>query len=254
MSEMGKELEPGRLTQKWWQTKKITEWEYSTAVPLDPKMVERFGDPVVHVNLVRKSRSDEEGGDTVFFVARCDWFGNEPRDKEITAKDLGTLERMARERLDDCVLAQSGIVWSDWLEVKISSEREADVEKVFGKRRRQEVKRSCWLSVRYEILKRARLPDGRDMMLESGWSMKAFPTPKKAGERTRGLARHEYDHRDEGAEYAYLPATPENIAALDAIADMIEAAGDRLQSILAQKQIAKTIEHVGKGLPLLEVR
>lgn len=238
----------GHINTPWWQTKKITEWDYSSPIAFDKEMVGRLGQPKINVNIRRRSKVDD-GKDTYTFEARSTWF---KAGEVIEAKTLSELEEKCERLLNEIVLASAGIKWTEWLEVKIA--RDSTEEQDFGSKRKRDggITRKAELSVSYTTIKRAKMPDGRDLMLESGWRLKPFPEPKAAGEKKkRDISSDEYDWRDEDSEYAYIPATPENIAALDAIRLMIDTAGARLQGLLAQKSIGRTIGFVAAGHPLL---
>lgn len=245
----------GTIITPFWETRKITEWEYRTPIPFDEKMVERYGQPKMSIALRRVDRMGEK--ERYEFVARCPWFSDKPSEQEITALTLSELEKKCKRALDDVVLAASGIKWEDWLEVEIRGELTHE-EEFKTRRHRRDSERGANLSVSYKIMRRATLRDGRDMMLQGGWTMKPFPKPKKAGvdpdqRRRRGDYHYEYDGRSIDSEYAYIKATPENIAALDSIRTMIHGAGGRLQSFLAQGQIQSTLAKL-PAVGLLEVK
>ena len=245
MSAKNRQAE-GHIYSPRWETKKITEWEYSTPLKLDPQMLDRHGKPKISVSIRRVRRRDGEDTGDIIFVARCPWFAGAINggDEVIEADSIAELKDAARKRLDEVVLAQSGIEWQDWLEVCVSGKTEVD-EGDRGRRWMRASSMKAGIEVSVKRIKRARLPDGSDMVLEDGWRMKPFPKPKKAGEEDsedRVFGRHV------DCEYAYIPATQKNLAELERVGQMIEVAAGRLKAALSQEDISRTLANV-RALP-----
>lgn len=163
-------------------------------------------------------QAGEEGG-MEFFATSKIWEG------KVRATDINTLFAAVAEQFRTFELAQRGIVWEDWLEVKTTPE---DV---------YQTDRSNGLAVGYRVLKRGVYPlSGRAYtLLENGsGSVVPFPQPKAAGVQ---LERDEHRH-DTGSQYAYIPKTPEAVAALDAIIGKIAELRNRLNDLLHQDAIA----------------
>lgn len=245
---MGAPEELGQVTEKWWQTKKILDWTYKTPLTIAGPLFEKLGAPVATVSLEQSRANDEE--DKIWFVARSEWFGGK-RATEIRDRTLEGLRTKVATAFRDMILAHTAVKWEDWLELEIS-EREV---------RAEEKKGNASINVEYKVLKRARFPDGRDMVFDSG-SLNAFPKAKAAGvdadekrERLRSGHWGNHYYQDTDHQFAYIRATPENLAAVIELMAKLGQVNDRLMALLTQASIANTVKLLtGNALRLEDKR
>lgn len=182
------------------------------------------------------------------------WFG------EIVDSDVDRLLKKARQAFILFDISHRGIVWEDWIEVQIAPRDHGD--------RPDERKREEGLQVEFKIIKRGVDPrDGAVYMLdvEEGDKVVRFPHPKAAGEPDRHpktgktideddaySSRHQdggwYHARDKRDQYAYIPATKENLAALEDLMSRMVQLRRSLAGVLEQKEIAKSLSGVAGRL------
>lgn len=130
-----------------------------------------------------------------------------------------------------------GLQWEAWLEVTVKGSDDDQM----AHRLRECQRKSADITICYRILNRAIGLDGKPVLLMSnnGYEMIVpFPQPKRMGvvsERPMGI-RMQDDHQ----EYAYMPATPENILALDNLISGLAA---------ARQKIADLANGAQQGLP-----
>jgi hypothetical protein len=231
---------------KHWDRKKILEWNFSAPQDLIANAVARLGPPNADISIKRED-------DGLIFVADSPWFGDARRRNEITDKTLIGLRRKVEAMFRDQILAHTKVQWEDWIEIKMA-DREVDEEADDTKAG------SARVSIEWEILKRAKFPDGRDMVLD-GRSLYPFPQAKPSGQEgpqyakgAGGMGRwnHRVYSQEESAQYAYIPATPENIDAMRALRGKINEVNNRLLSILSQETIKRTVTLLAGGALRLE--
>jgi hypothetical protein len=165
-----------------------------------------------------------------------------------------------RQKVDDALRHQhdmlTGVTWVEWLEVEVRGRRstrpgsdtvEAD------------------LRITYRVLKRGVHPDTGDAYFINlnGIAM-PFPSAKQAGEPDpdvdpneseslqdvhlfRGLSRA----RDLECEYSYLPATPENISALEDLIGRLQSLRDALSTFLRQDTVHASLAGLAGAVPSL---
>lgn len=237
----------GHVTEKWWQTKKILDWKYVTPLSVSSALFEKLGDPIATVSL-EQGKSDEKG---VRFVARSRWFGD--KIGGLQDKSLEGLKKQVGEAFRDMILAHTEVAWEDWFEVKIRGARfrwikgEGTADAVV---RFDDEEGHAYLNVEYKRLKRARFPDGRDMVLD-GNSLYPFPKAKVAG-TSRKFGSRGY-HQDDESQYAYIPATPGNLLAVQELMKKLGEVNARLVEVLNQQEIAQTVKLLtGSGQLRLE--
>jgi hypothetical protein len=240
--------EIGSVKEKWWERKKILDWTFDTSVPVASPLFEKLGPMVAAVSIEQRGRSTED--ESIRFVARSSWFGGK-RSDGISASTLEELKVSVAKAFTDMILAHTKVEWEDWIEVEIDrNERERDA---FGDDKPTTREDSAHIGVKWEILKRARFPDGRDMVLHGGSLMK-FPSPKAAGVECDRVAVRRYSEywQDTDHQYAYIPATPENLAAMRELVKKIGEVNTRLMGVLAQSSIKSTVKLLTGGRLALE--
>lgn len=223
---MREKSDGGWLSEKIDGTKKIEEWEFraSGALLLNPKIVAELavrGPLVASVNV-------ENSSNGYSFAAKSKWF--EP----LNDRDLNKLKARVTKAFSDSVLSLNKLMFEEWIEVQIQGDRSADDNEP-----------SASLSVSYEFVRRGRGP-GVDFIVTENGNLSEWPKPKAAGveredrRNNHGRTREIY-YQDSNAQYAYIPRTEANVAALDAILDNIALLNTRLQAVLAQNVIAKSL-------------
>lgn len=128
--------------------------------------------------------------------------------KPITDTDINRLKESVEEAYRFYDEVANGASWEDWLEVKI--DRRGD-NGLFGRFDGSEI------SIGYRWIKKAVLPDGREVCANNeGNYITKFPEPKAQGvEDPKPTGQWAPSSRDKNAEYAYIPATEENIKVLE---------------------------------------
>lgn len=160
----------------------------------------------------------------------------------------------------------NGLVWSDWLEVKVEEA---------SRHKRRDNEGCAQASVSYTPIARAETPDGRALTIHSNGVLVDFPTAvgvdreadEMMGRRRKDpqiMARLEQDKdmsdtrrlrlemdardsREPTVQFVYLPDTPENRAGLDAIILAIDGINVRLQQFLAPDTIENTLQRAVAG-------
>lgn len=226
---MREKSDGGWLAEKIDGTKKIEEWTFKAAgaLMLNAKIVAELavrGPLVANVNV-------ENTSDGYTFIAKSKWF--EP----ITDRDLNKLKARVTNAFSNSVLSLNKLVFSEWIEVQI------------GGRDRDDTHAS--LSVSYAFVRRGRGP-GVDYIVTENGNLSEWPKPKAAkveresrwANRGRGRDIH---YQDSDSQYAYIERTEANVAALEMVLDNIALLNTRLQAVLAQNVIEKSL---AKASPL----
>jgi hypothetical protein len=190
---------------------------------------------------------DKSKKDSIIFVAQGSGLAEKIKDTDI--------ERL-RQKVEGALRFQHDMLtrvqWEDWLEVEVRGRREQhDYTKAV----------ESDLQIKYRPLKRAVHPDtGVAYVVNVNGIATPFPKPKKQGEldeedremdggevNVRGLSRG----RDREAEYSYLPATPENIAALDELMGRMQTLRANLSAFLRQDTVQKSLADLTSRMPSL---
>lgn len=150
----------------------------------------------------------------------------------------------------------TGVTWEDWLEVQVRGRRSA--RDVIGTVESD-------LRITYCRLKRGVHPVTREpYVINSNGIAVPFPSPKQAGELDPDVERDTppsvkrlsgyssaLGGRDQDAEYSYLPATPENIAALEDLLSRMQALREKLSAFLRQDVVLNSLAGLATALPAL---
>jgi hypothetical protein len=241
----------GRLRVGFERGVKVDEWTFSSPYA-DRALADRMK-AVVRLERTNKYRdpNHQESGDysrVVEFVATSECFG---KGNALRHSNIEKLFEMVQEEFRTYDLAQRGVVWEDWLEIVVQPSSNYDS------------KVSAGFTLGYRKLKRGVDPrNGRVMTISHHNIVTDFPKPKAAGEKDRhpktgklpredGSLRDYFSAREEAYQFAYLPATPENIAALDSIMVAVRTARVRLEGLLNQRDISKSLASI-PSVPLLE--
>lgn len=119
---------------------------------------------------------------------------------------------------------QTNMIWEDWLEVVVSGQ-------TINRHWAGVASQGEELSLRYAPILRGVQADGRVVTLIRDRSdvdrIADFPKAKKAGESDA----KQMGGREQAYEYAYLPATPDNVAALDALLAGIRGVREKLAAL-----------------------
>lgn len=142
-----------------------------------------------------------------------------------------------RFRVND--LARHSLKWENWIELQIGGY-------VSG----SEGERAAALDITYSIIKRALDPKtGRHVTINHNHIVVDFPSPKKAGEKDPDAKDDSrFSGRSEENQYAYIPATKENRAAVAELLNKMRALRSGLNALLHQQVIEATLSNV-RALP-----
>lgn len=154
----------------------------------------------------------------------------------------------------------TGVMWESWLEVEVRGH----TSKRGG---RTSSTAESHLEIAYRLIKRGVHPvTGKAYIININGIAMPFPSAKNAGEQDpdvepetpeerkkhldlgiRGLGRG----RDVEAEYSYLPATDENIQALDDLQARMQALRDALAKFLRQDTVQQSLSGLASQSPAL---
>lgn len=236
----------GEIVPRFYRATKIDEWKFKS-----PFGDRAWADQMVAEVRMRKSdrrgRLIDQTGIEFFATSKC-WPG------EIAHSNTTTLLGMVKREFQLYDMAHRAIVWEDWLEIEVSPRDHSD-DPDAGKF-------SVGLELTYRVIKRGVDPrDGKAYTLtDSSYAGNVipFPLPKAAGVVDRNprtgkvvdnsTGRDWYHAREERDQFAYLPATPENRAALDDLIAKMHQLRDRLAGVLEQTVIAKQLAGVSGRL------
>lgn len=233
----------GRLHVGFERGVKIDTWKFSS-----PHSDRALGDQMTaEVRMERVRREGRSGpammyGNGIEFVARSKCF------EQLSHPNIERLYEMVQEAFRTYEIAQRGVVWEDWLKIEVHRHNLSAGD-------REDGVTGSGFEVRYEIIKRGIDPrSGRALTIhKSNDVVTDFPKPKAPGKPKRKAGDDDDDDWNWGDDHqiAFLPATPENIAALDKIIGAIDGARAKLELILAQANVQNTLASI-PVVPLLE--
>lgn len=166
--------------------------------------------------------------------------------------DIEKLRKKVEEQLRKQDLARKGIVWEDWIELEIGGYAHDGKHDDPGSA----------LDLSYRVIKRGVDPKTEKLLtINHNHVVVPFPSAKKAGEEDPDCDKsHDKDdwktwsigERDENHQYSYIPATPENLAAVASVVQRLRDLRAALNKVLSQDGIQKALATVWKDLPRLE--
>lgn len=158
---------------------------------------------------------------------------------KLQSANLNSLHEQALEQFRIADIARHGIKWEEWLEIEIYPEHSYN----------QDVRAGLTLS--YKKIQRGIDPKTGKPLTMAGWSgvVTPFPQPKAAGKLDPEDGKW-HRSRDEDHQYSYLPATPENLAALNAVMAKLNELRMGLEKLLDQKVIGKELSRISTRFQL----
>lgn len=206
--------------------KNIAKWTYRSALPGQPRIE-------VLVNLC-----NPRDGDYHFTAEIVGMKGL------LSHKVLDELRKQVDEKLTGLCDDASNLVWEDWLRVKVVGSNR-------GYSTSGKSSEHMSLSVSYEVLPRAVLPDGKAVtMYETNNVLVPFPTGKRSAIDMNRETMILDDATDDGCEVSYIKATPEAYASLNAIQAKLNDLRNALSSLLSQDSIEKELPKMQAWLQL----
>lgn len=220
--------------------KAIDEWTYQS--PFRSKDAPK---------LSAKISIDKSDRNEFIFVAHSDSLP-----QAIVDTDINRL----RKKVDDEFRHQhdvlTGVTWEDWLEVQVRG-------RYAGRDSTRTVESD--LKIMYCSLKRGVHPvTGIAYVINMNGIAVPFPSPKQAGDVDPDVERDTPESvkrlsgyssalggRDKEAEYSYLPATPENIAALNDLLERMQTLRNSLSAFLRQDVVLDSLAGRGATVPAL---
>lgn len=204
--------------------KLIDEWHFVSPLEVRGRKAPQLS---VQVSL----KSEEKG---ITFIAH-----GECLPKPLVDTDIERLREAVEDELRFQHDSATGLDWQDWVEVQVRSP--------LGCRRTAE---GNGVEVHAKPIKRATDPaTGEALTLNPNNLVAPFPLPKKPGEVDGDSL---FPDRDVDSAYSYVPASPENVAALKNIFRRIDELRDALSVFLSQEQVHESLRKVvedGRLLP-----
>ena len=159
--------------------------------------------------------------------------------------DLSRLFATVESWFTQFFIQTANLQWEDWLEVVIKGNEDSGQVMGYTQVRRD-------MSIAYRIVKRAITPEGAPVM----WAHNTvdlilpFPAPKRMGVPADRV--HGFKLQEDYAEYAYMPATPENVRAVQDLQAGLSAVRQKIADMAngAQQGLPWTLS----TLPLLEAK
>lgn len=200
---------------------KIAEWSFRSPWHTGP------ADSYV-AKIMLCSKWELNGPHKLYFEASSKHF-----DERIKDSDIDSLQRKVKREFEKQDMKARLVVWEDWIEVEIDHGLYM-WNNEFGD----------GLTIKYAILKRGVHPDTSEAFtINSNGVVVAFPKDKLAD-----VEDHKPDDekwhlglRDKNKQFSYIPATKENIAALESLCARLKELRFRLASLLTQDTVQKSL-------------
>ena len=185
----------------------------------------------VDVSLLQK----QDGSFT--FSASNELFGT----VEMEDADLNVLWAKVNQLAGEHLMKKYSAVWEDWLEVQTDGDAKSY--------RARKGSGTFSLSLTYAPIQRGTLANGEIVTLNNNGLVIPFPASKRVNRdvegkvisRAEGLRIHDVH---EGVEVSYVPATAENIAALDAIIERMKILHEKMADFLQQDQVVQSLSNL----------
>jgi hypothetical protein len=165
--------------------------------------------------------------DNLLFIAKSKHF-----EKDLETSDIEELRVMVLAAFSRVDMAKHDIVWEDWFEIEIEDGHQ--------NYRNED---GSGITFTFKRMKRGVNPTtGEPYLLSDSGVVMEFPKPKRAGvEDVAPPGEKWFRSREEGHEFSYVQATPANTAALESLRDRINELRGRLNTLLQQKAVQKSL-------------
>ncbi len=220
-----KSIKTGRLEGGPMQRdgKMVDEWIFHTARPASTKDDEQDAIKIsVKVSLVK-------AGSGLAFRARVDGLG------VFEDSDIQKLHETVETSVNEHSVKELGAIWEDWLRVTVCSDRWRDEDEL-----------NSDLQIKVEPVKRGVSPKTGKVYLLSGSGIHAIPMEKFLVKPP--LAKPGEILLHDETEVSFIPATPENIAALMDARDRLSTLRKKLAQAFSQDQIADTLDKINSSM------
>ena len=209
--------------------KKVDEWRYHSPFGKTHRCVVKIFSEGAH-SMLFKAFALREGADAV----GVPWGGELEVFQPISDTDINRLKErvLAAYRAYDEVA--NGVTWENWIEVQV-----ALGAGIWGHDEGESI------AIKHRVIKRTTLADGSQITINANGFVNEFPQPKAQGaedELPNGVIGSK---RDKKSEYAYFPATRENLEAVLAMAAGIKELTARVATFIRQAGANGRIDTTG---------
>jgi hypothetical protein len=162
--------------------------------------------------------------------------------QSISDSDINRLKDAVESELMEQTAMISGLGWQDWLEVIVkgdNSDRGDSPHSATGAN----------LHIQVNHLKRGVDEAGRAFTINNNGVVTPFPTSQDYDKAQTHLGEFKIASKE---ERSYIPATPDNLMAIEEIMSRMATLRRNLARILSQEAIHLQLDAIAKGIPLLD--
>lgn len=214
--------EYGALSGHARRARKMDVWEFRSPYS-DQKSIDAAYRASVYI--VSKYAA---GGHTLHFRAESKHF-----EDDIIDSDIQKLHEKVKRAFEKQDMKSRMVVWTDWIEVEID-------HAAYNFRDEH----GDGLKIQYSFLKRGVHPETLQVFtINNNGIVVAFPEPKLA-EVPDEFAKDDevrFHLRDQSKQFSYIPATPENVAALETLCGRLAELRGRLGELLSQDRVQDSL-------------
>lgn len=217
--------------------KELAKWTLNASVDRQVDASVKSSMKAVEVLVHLSEEPLTKGGPSVLMFTATSARFREP----LKDTDLQSLRKKVQREVNAQFRLESQLVWEDYLQVEFNTDdahlRPAGVK--------SQVPAS--LSLIYTRVKRGVAPDGKAYCIvqrATGVSLAPFPDSIVPAPQSPEEGNSDFLFKELGKTVSYLPATPENIAALDSVQAQLRLLARRLEGLLHQDMVQKSLSEV----------